>query len=127
MEIRGAEGCGYARPASAGLITTPGIRYCFGQAVGLGVAVAGAADRPSASKNSAYRSRLPRGVRVGGGDAHAPQLRVVLEHPGERVAGAAQLEDVADREPRAVAERLAVHDERVGHDPLDRHVTRPCR
>ena len=49
------------------------------------------------------------------------ELGVVLHQPGEVEAVAAQLEELADGQPRAVAEGLAVHHERVDLDPFDRH------
>src|SRR3954452_1547351 len=55
------------------------------------------------------------------GDPDAPQLRILRKHLPWRESVRAHLEDVSHREARAVAERLAVHDERIDLDPLDRH------
>ena len=53
---------------------------------------------------------------------------MVGQDAGQVVAVGAQLEQLADGQPRAVAERLAVHHERILLDPLDRHaLSRPCR
>src|SRR4051794_13854812 len=60
-------------------------------------------------------------VAEGLGNGDAAQLRVLGEHLPRRQAVRAHLEDVLDGEARAVAERLAVHDERIDLDPLDRH------
>src|SRR5258706_2564201 len=59
---------------------------------------------------------MVRRVGVGGGDADRSQLRMVLDELGQAVAVAPQLEELADGQPGPVAERLAVHDERIDLD-----------
>jgi hypothetical protein len=54
-------------------------------------------------------------------DADQPELRVLDLDLSWRKPVCAHLEDVADGQPRVVAEGLAVHDERVRLDPLDGH------
>src|SRR5579862_4520420 len=83
------------------------------QAVGLGLAVARPDERPVGFEELRVPRLVGSGVGVRGGHA-----------------ALAQLEDVADGEPCAVAERLAVHDEGIREDPADGHRTlsrRPCR
>src|SRR4051794_25831194 len=50
-----------------------------------------------------------RRVRVGRGDPEDTELRVILQDPRQVVSVRAQLEQLANRQPGPVAERLAVH------------------
>ena len=120
---------GRVRRRAGTLTTTPGMRRRSGRPAASSSVRPGPASEPSASKNSAYRSRLAGGVRVGLGDPDEAQLGVILEQVDERVPVGPQLEHLADGQAGPVAERLAVHHERVDLDPLDRHraPTRPCR
>ena len=102
-------------------MTTPGIRYWAGQPGRLGVGVAGTGQRAVGLDEVRVAVGLGGGVDVRRGDAQDAQLRVVLEDVREVVAVGPQLEQLADGQPRSVAERLAVHDQRVPLDPLDRH------
>ena len=54
-------------------------------------------------------------------NAEALELGVVLDQPRQVIAVAAELEQLANRQPRPVAEGLAVHDQRVDLNPLDGH------
>src|SRR5260221_400809 len=113
---------------SGGLDDDAGEPVLAWEAVGLGFAVARPDERAIRVEELRVPGPVRGGVGVRRGNAHSAKLGVVLQHLREGVAAASQLEDVPNREARAIAEGLAVHHEWIRDDPLDRHwLRRPCR